>query len=608
MMKLVQNMVNMESAKNLKNAMNQQENTAIANLLAKIRIVKEKIVTMTTMMIKIAKEKIVIKNVKENTKKIVKSVVMGKRKAKEKTKISAKKVQKDTLDLSDLPDPEDLKNPAELLRKTMDNSPYYSFANTLQSSANGKYLVIGNPFSFMHNSSGIVVVYKKDIRQSGAKAKWKFMQRLVPVFDNRQVSFGTAVSINDAGTLISCSAKEIDWHTSHVTDLVILFGLSNGTWVKSLELGISSSNTIASRSSLQSPNFYYTNQYGQGSILSGDGSRMFMSAIGSIKLIAEGESVSIEFVAGSVFVINLDISTTSDTWSFLQRIQLTNRNDSSLFGKAIACSKDASTLAVGNPDSYYITSYNESEFGVGEVFIYKYNGSEYVAIQQLSPERDEDVSKYFGKSIAINTDGTIIVIGSPSENSASNYTDCGAVYIAKIIGDEWVIIQTILPPSRTNINAEFGYVNIRTNILGQTVDYLTIGTVVFPVSLHSGSDTFEVFKLMHGSVDLYLRNQTESQKFIFNKSSKEYSSPELTPMLTIENADDPKRFTKVLENYNYSISRGDKFGFTSSISVRGRITISSFNQGLNDYLTDTHSIINVIDPCLKKKITTFIMC
>ncbi len=101
----------------------------------------------------------------------------------------------------------------------------------------------------------------------------------------------------------------------------------------------------------------------------------------------------------------------------------------------------------------------ENGFYAGAVYVYRFDGSEWVAEQKLMAldGQDED---YFGYGAAIS-DGTII-IGAPGDDD--NGEDSGSVYVFRHNGTEWEQTQKLMPAIREHDNVFGTYVSISGNL------------------------------------------------------------------------------------------------------------------------------------------------
>ncbi|WP_283404382.1 tandem-95 repeat protein [Roseibium denhamense] len=103
------------------------------------------------------------------------------------------------------------------------------------------------------------------------------------------------------------------------------------------------------------------------------------------------------------------------------------------FGDAIAVSADGTRIVVGAPvadNSSVDDGSFDSGFGAGAVYVFDENG---IQLLKLTPENPA-TRDYFGKSVAVSSDGSIIVVGAPDDDD--NGRDSGAVHIFNSDGTE----------------------------------------------------------------------------------------------------------------------------------------------------------------------------
>jgi len=108
--------------------------------------------------------------------------------------------------------------------------------------------------------------------------------------------------------------------------------------------------------------------------------------------------------------------------------------DDNRFGDILVLSSDNSTLVVG--------AFNEHD-AKGSVYVYNWDGQQYV-YQALLTASDGFTNTQFGRSIAVNSDGTKIVVGVPDAlGKAPDNELVGAVYIYTKVDNTWTEHQKI---------------------------------------------------------------------------------------------------------------------------------------------------------------------
>ena len=94
------------------------------------------------------------------------------------------------------------------------------------------------------------------------------------------------------------------------------------------------------------------------------------------------------------------------------------------FGSSVALSSDGSVLAVGS------RKWDGTETNQGAVYIYDWSGYSWVQRGSvLNAETNADPSDYFGSSVALSSDGSVLAVGAPYWDADGTTNDQGAVYI-----------------------------------------------------------------------------------------------------------------------------------------------------------------------------------
>jgi len=115
---------------------------------------------------------------------------------------------------------------------------------------------------------------------------------------------------------------------------------------------------------------------------------------------------------------------------------------------AIAMSRDGSTIVAG---SYLTNPGGISD--AGAAYIYKLVGGSYVYQQEITAN-DKAEYDHFGRSVAISSDGTTIIVGSNQDDDGAETQ--GSAYIFDWNGSTWSQTQKIVQ-SDTLANSDFGF-------------------------------------------------------------------------------------------------------------------------------------------------------
>lgn len=134
--------------------------------------------------------------------------------------------------------------------------------------------------------------------------------------------------------------------------------------------------------------------------------------------------------------------------SLIQYIKAHNTDPDDKFGSAVALSSDGYTLAVGahledsNANTIDGDPFNNDLFTSGAVYVYRFDGSSWIKSAYIKAS-NSGANDRFGNSLALNADGSVLVVGA--EGEASNGTGvngtganndsaarAGAVYVFRL--------------------------------------------------------------------------------------------------------------------------------------------------------------------------------
>lgn len=175
--------------------------------------------------------------------------------------------------------------------------------------------------------------------------------------------------------------------------------------------------------------------------------------------------------AGSVYVYRLNNS----VWSQSQKIR--GGYAGAKFGSSLAVTPDASTLVVGVPGR---NGQGES-FGSVEVFTLNPSNNTFGLISRLQAP-DGAADDDFGRSVAVSSDASVIVIGSPLDDNSGGQ-NAGSVYTFNKSGSGWAYQSRIQAPDAT-AGSRFG----SPVVLSPSGQVLGVGAVLSgTVASNSGS-------------------------------------------------------------------------------------------------------------------------
>jgi hypothetical protein len=147
----------------------------------------------------------------------------------------------------------------------------------------------------------------------------------------------------------------------------------------------------------------------------------------------------------------------------------TNTSAGDLFGYGVALSADGRRMAIsaveegsGVPG----TPGDDSAPGAGAVYVFSLNAQDYWVFDGYLKAANPGAHDHFGLSLALNSDGTTLVVGAPAEDSATtgingdatddSASDSGAAYVFVRGGAGWTQ-QVYLKASNAEADDEFGW-------------------------------------------------------------------------------------------------------------------------------------------------------
>jgi hypothetical protein len=213
--------------------------------------------------------------------------------------------------------------------------------------------------------------------------------------------FGSAVSLNSNGTIVAIGAPDNSWG-NYMQGAVSIYKNDNGTW-KQIGSDILGQNT--------------GDHLGKSVSINSDGSVVVMGAPyhdhdGSDK----GEVRVFKNFSGAWGQIGYDIF---------------GENGKDEFGTSVSINSDGTVIACGAP-------YNDANgINSGAVKVYKYINSTWTQMGDDILGNDKD---YFGQSVSLSSDGTIVAVGGNRELGMYN-----VVRIYKYDGSSWIKIGDDIP-------------------------------------------------------------------------------------------------------------------------------------------------------------------
>ncbi|HMN46684.1 MAG TPA: Calx-beta domain-containing protein [Povalibacter sp.] len=258
-------------------------------------------------------------------------------------------------------------------------------------------------------------------------------------------SFGISLSLNPEGSMLAVGAS---WHAVGATSYagaVYVYSRNGASWDQATKL--------------THPNPVQSAEFGEHLALAGTAGAPVL-ALGSPydSLDAGSPPVTLQS-AGSVFVFRPSGSTWTST-----RIVNPSPNAWAYFGMEVTLSADGSTLAL--LDGGNLTPANPADptlYSPGIVHVYASDGTSWTSQAQIIAPNATDYMA-FGRSLALNSDGTLLAVGAPSEDGSASGLDgvpddalqnSGAVFVFDRSGTEWSAKRYVKAPS-ARFNHYFG--------------------------------------------------------------------------------------------------------------------------------------------------------
>lgn len=153
-------------------------------------------------------------------------------------------------------------------------------------------------------------------------------------------------------------------------------------------------------------------------LIPSDEARIFGYAIaveGDVCLVGSPTALVGGVTKGAVYVFRYNGS----SWVQEQKLSASDGEYTDQFGEAVSISGNLCLIGMPNDD---VNGTN-----TGSAYIFEYNGSSWVEQQKLSPTGTRDNWERFGRSVSIDSNSRICVIGASGDSEAAD--DAGATYV-----------------------------------------------------------------------------------------------------------------------------------------------------------------------------------
>lgn len=298
--------------------------------------------------------------------------------------------------------------------KASNAGSFDGFGYSISLSGDGASLAVGAPFEASNAvgingdqtddsefGAGAVYVFRYNGVQWSQEAYVKKCQMLVDVGSLGGL-LGSSVALNFVGdTLVIGAISDLE-HRGVVT----IFRHNGGGW--------------AEEAYLMASNASKDYRFGKSLALSGDGVTLAVGSIGEASAavgINSNNNGSSALNSGAAYIFRYD----GLAWFQDAYIKASNTRENDEFGTSLALSGDGLTLVVGAPhEGSTSTGINGDEYNgsgdTGAVYVYRYDGLSWTQEAYLKAS-NADSGDSFGASVAINSEGEVIAVGSIGESS-----------------------------------------------------------------------------------------------------------------------------------------------------------------------------------------------
>ena len=274
-------------------------------------------------------------------------------------------------------------------------------------SGDGNTIIVGAPHEDGPTnsvaSSGAAYIYS---RSGNSWSEDQILYPTDPVADNK---FGGDNSLNEDGTVAAIAATGDDT-TATDSGAVYIFTKSNGTWSQEIKLKVTSGGPNASD--------------GWGGVcLSDDGLTLSVGTSGDDTTASN---------SGAVYVFNKS----GGTWSQTIKLKASNAGADDHLGGRTRISGNGNTIVSGARQE------DTGSGNAGSAYIFTLNNGTWSQRQQIQAS-DRASGDYFGDSVGISKDGTVICVGAVLEDGGGG--DSGAAYAFRGSGGGTVTTTTTIP-------------------------------------------------------------------------------------------------------------------------------------------------------------------
>ena len=296
------------------------------------------------------------------------------------------------------------------------------FGQSVAVNAHGNVSVVGDPnANYLDNiSAGRAYVFVYD------GSVWNLTQILDAGVDVRTGNdFGKSVAINSLGDVIAVGDPTADANKTNIDKQgrAYIFRFDGtSSWVLSEEVEAS-----------------------DGDYLGADfGDSLALDDSGDVLVVGDKNADLGYLYPGSAYVFRYVGSQWIEETKFIPGPDAPPDYD---FGYSVDISGNGEVVAVGDPEG--------TPGRYGGVYIYRYDGSSWNLDTNFTVETPTGDYDDFGTDVALNQDGTVLVVGDRNANADANAED-GLTYIYRYNGSDWLLEQTLSPGAEAEEFGDFG--------------------------------------------------------------------------------------------------------------------------------------------------------
>ena len=240
--------------------------------------------------------------------------------------------------------------------------------------------------------------------------------------------FGTSVAINSVGDMIAVGDPRGDAGSDDNNGRVYLFNKDGSSWTAG-DILLPTAKKIAR-----------SDEFGDAVAVNAYGNVTVVSDTNFLVFDESGDYTD----AGGVHVYVND----GYKWNLVQNIEASLSLNGKEFGVSLAINALGDVIAVGDEDGYDSGSGDSS----GLVQIFRFNGTSWSLEDTLF---GKGVEYSFGRSVALNNVGDVLVVGDPDAN-VTDYATAGSVYVYRYNSGSWSEEETLDAGPGVDERTDFG--------------------------------------------------------------------------------------------------------------------------------------------------------